>query len=419
VTPAGAIPRELSRLTRPAILAAVAGIVLMLVWLGFSAEQFFRGYLVAFLFVTSISLGSLAIVMLGHLTGGEWSWLTRRISEAAAMNLIVCAVLFIPILFGLGYLFPWADAHRVATDPVLLHKAPYLNRLWFIIRAIIYFAVWIGMAVMLRRLSRAHDRTGDNYHLARAQRISAVGLVVIVVTMTLASVDWILSRDAHFFSTIIGLLVVVGQAAGAMAFLTLILLRVAGRDPIVQYLERKHTVDLGNLLLTMVILWAYMSFAQFLVIWMGNTKEDSSFYVERGMGIVHNVWRWLALGLIIFHFFVPFFILLSRDAKSSHRVLMSVAALLLVSRWLDVVWLIVPTELHRFTGVSLAATIALSGIWLFAFVKYLEGAPLLSTHAPLEPAGTREHGHGHGHGHGQNHGPRIGGAEGPAHATPA
>jgi hypothetical protein len=172
----------------------------------------------------------------------------------------------------------------------------------------------------------------------------------------------------------------------------------------VPVLERKHMVDLGNLLLTVVILWAYMSFAQFLIVWMGNTKEDSSFFVDRGMGIVNNGWRWLALGLIVFHFFVPFFILLSRDNKSRDRVLMTVAGLLLVMRWLDIVWQIVPTQMHRFTGVELAATAGLGGIWLFMFVRNLEGIPLLPTHAPLTPVGS---GHGHAHGHGGAHGARV------------
>ncbi|CAN5569624.1 hypothetical protein BH09PLA1_BH09PLA1_04740 [soil metagenome] len=393
MTPTGAIPREIIRLRRPALIAALAGTVLMLVWLTFSREQFFRGYLVAWMFVLGISLGSLAIVMLSHLVGGEWSWLVRRLGEAAACNLIATAVLFIPILFGLPYLFPWADPHQVALTPILQHKALYLNKTWFLIRAIIYFAIWISLALSLRRLSRQHDRTADNMPLARAQRISAAGLVLIVITMTLASVDWILSRDPHWFSTVIGLLVVVGQAASGMAFLVFMLMRIAGRDPIVPVLERKHMIDLGNLLLTLVILWAYLSFAQFLIIWMGNTKEDINFYVERGMGVVSNGWKWLALLLIVFHFFVPFFILLSRDSKMRERVLLTIAALLLAMRWLDLVWMITPTGHRNFTGVELCATLAIGGIWLMTFIGQLEGIPLLPIHAPLAPAGSDEHGH--------------------------
>lgn len=397
MTPAGAIPRELTRLQRPALLAAAAGIVLMLVWLTFSPEQFFRGYLVAWLFVLGISLGSLAIVMLSHLTGGEWSWLVRRLGEAAANNLIVCAILFIPLAFGLKYLYPWADPELVRTIPILHHKSLWSNPPWFIARTFIYLAIWMALAFMLRRLSLEHDRTGGSLPLARAQRVSAPGLVLYVATMTLASIDWIMSRDAHWFSTVIGLLMVVGQAATGMSFLVLMLMRIAGRDPIVPVLERKHMLDLGNLLLTVVILWAYLSFAQFLIIWMGNTKDDVSFFMERGMGAVRNGWRWLALFLIIFHFFVPFFILLSRDSKSRVRILMIVAVLLLIMRWLDIVWTIVPTGDKSFTGVELAATAALGGIWLAMFVRNLEGVPLLPRHAPLEPAGSHDHAHGDGH----------------------
>ncbi|MBC8106274.1 MAG: hypothetical protein H7Z14_06760, partial [Anaerolineae bacterium] len=384
-------------LQRPALLAAAAGIVLMLVWLTFSPAQFFRGYLVAWLFVLGISLGSLAIVMLSHLTGGEWSWLVRRLGEAAANNLIVCAILFIPLAFGLKYLYPWADPELVRTTPILHHKSLWSNTPWFLIRALIYFAIWITLAFTMRRLSLEHDRTGDNMPLARAQRVSAAGLLLFVITMTLASIDWIMSRDAHWFSTVIGLLTVVGQATTGMAFLVFMLMRIAGRDPIVPMLERKHMIDLGNLLFTVVILWAYLSFSQFLIIWMGNTKEDVNFYAERGMGVVPNGWRWLALFLIIFHFFVPFFILLSRDSKMRTRILMTVAGLLLIMRWLDIVWTIVPTGDKRFTGVELAATAALGGIWLATFVRQLESVPLLPRHAPLAPAGSHDHAHGHGH----------------------
>ncbi|MBC7785506.1 MAG: hypothetical protein H7144_16860, partial [Burkholderiales bacterium] len=161
MTPAGAIPRELTRLQRPALLAAAAGIVLMLVWLTFSPAQFFRGYLVAWLFVLGISLGSLAIVMLSHLTGGEWSWLVRRLGEAAANNLIVCAILFIPLAFGLKYLYPWADPELLRTIPILHHKSLWSNPPWFLIRTLIYFAIWITLAFTMRRLSLEHDRTGD------------------------------------------------------------------------------------------------------------------------------------------------------------------------------------------------------------------------------------------------------------------
>jgi hypothetical protein len=391
MTPGGGIPRELTALTRPALLAAAVGAGLLIV--GFLIPPFhaqvFRAYLFAWLFILGLSTGSLAILMLNHLVPGEWGWLLRRMAEAAAMNLPIVALLFVPVLLGLGHLFPWADAHAVASDRVLQHKAAYLNKGFFLARAAIYFAVWIALAFVLRHLSLENDRTGERRPLRRAQRVSAAGVVLYVITMSFAAVDWVLSRDAHWFSTILGLLVVVSQAAAGMAFLVFMGTRVSGRDPLAPVIEPKHLNDWGNLLLTLVILWAYMSFAQMLIIWMGNLREDVSWYVQRGLSPGHaNWWRWLALLLVVFHFFVPFFILLSRDNKRRARTLHAVAALLLVMRVLDVYWWVAPTSGHGSTSpgkvswFDVPAMLALVGIWLAAWVWHLSGKSLLARGAP-------------------------------------
>jgi hypothetical protein len=230
MTPAGSIPREIVRMTRPALIAAVAGTILMLVVLPFSPAQFFRAYLFAWLFCLGLSLGSMAIVMLTHLVAGEWGWLVRRIGEGAMVNMPLLAILFVPILFGLKYLFPWADEKLVSLDPVMQHRAGYMNATWFTMRFVIYFVIWIGMSAMLRRWSLAHDRTGGVRYLRMAQRLSAPGLVIYVVTMTLASVDLILSRDPHWYSHIIGFVTTVGQALAAMSLITTCCARLPGAN---------------------------------------------------------------------------------------------------------------------------------------------------------------------------------------------
>src|SRR4051812_30701166 len=181
MTPSGTTPREITRLMRPALLAAAAGIVLMLIGLAFNRETFFRSYLVAWLFILGISLGSLAITMLGHLVDGEWAWLIRRIGEAASINLVVVAALFIPLLFGLSYLFPWARPEQVHSDPILIHKSIYLNARWFIIRAALYFAIWIWLASWMRRQSLEYDRSANPEALVRARRAAAGGILIFVV----------------------------------------------------------------------------------------------------------------------------------------------------------------------------------------------------------------------------------------------
>jgi hypothetical protein len=406
MTPAGTIPREILRLQRPALLAALAGAVLLVVGLFSTGPQFFRAYLFAWMFCLGLSLGSLAMVMLSHLVNGDFAWLIRRFAEAAAMNLLLVGVLFIPILFGLKYLFPWADEHLVRADKIMQHRAGYMNPTWFTLRYVLYFVIWIGLAWMLRVWSLGYDRKGDIALLRAAQRVSAPGLLLYVVTVTLAAVDWILSRDPHWYSQIIGLLTVVGQAAAAMALLTYVVCKVAGREPISRYIEPRHLNDLGNLLLTLVILWAYMSFAQFLIIWMGNSKEDIGWYAQRGMGYAPNGWRWLGLFLIVFHFFVPFFILLGRDNKRQAQTLGAIAGWLFLMRILDVYWWVAPAGwfpvphphgaapveheviVGKMSWLDVPALLALVGIWMTLFVQNLKGKPLLARGGP-EPVDER------------------------------
>lgn len=392
MTPAGTIPRELLRLQRPGLIGAGVGIVLMIVGLFLTSHSFFRAYLFAWLFFLGISLGCLAIVMLSFLVNGDWGWLVRRFAEAAAVNLPLLAVLFIPIILGRAHLFPWANKEWVRVDPVLAHRAPYMNTTFFTLRAIIYFAIWIGLAFRLRGLSLAYDRTGELALLRRAQRISAAGLVIYIVTMTLASVDWIMTRDPHWFSHTIGFIVVIGQTASGMAFVTLLVTRVADRDPIAPVIEPRILNDLGNLLLTLVILFTYVSFAQLLVIWMGNIRDDVSYYVDRGFNPTHpNPWRWVGAVLILFHFFLPFFILLGRENKRRARTLGFVAALLLFMRMVDVYFWTAPTDLRAPTiayapgtptWLDIPAVLAIGGVWLVLYVWNLEGQSLLPRTVP-------------------------------------
>jgi hypothetical protein len=392
MTPAGTIPRELLRLQRPGLLGAGVGIALMIVGLFVTSHSFFRAYLFAWLCCLGISLGCLAIVMLSFLVNGDWGWIVRRFAEAAAVNLPLLAVLFIPIILGRAQLFPWAHEEWVRSDHVLAHRAPYMNTTFFTLRAIVYFAVWIGLAFSLRGLSLAYDRTGELALLRRAQRLSAAGLVIYILTMTLASVDWIMTRDPHWFSHAIGFIVVIGQAASGMAFVTLLVTRVADRDPIAPVLEPRILNDLGNLLLTLVILFTYVSFAQLLVLWMGNLKDDVSYYVDRGFNPTRpNAWRWVAAALMLFHFFLPFFILLGRENKRRARTLGSIAVLLLVMRMVDVYFWTAPTDLHppnveyapgTPNWLDIPAVLAMGGVWLVLYVWNLEGQSLLPRTVP-------------------------------------
>jgi hypothetical protein len=368
------MPPGLDRAQRAALVTGGAAVTILAIGGFLDTEQVLRSWLVAFVFWTGIALGCLALVMLQHLTGGAWGIAIRRILEAGASVLPWAALLFLPIALGLPKLYLWAQPAAVAADPVLQHKSPYLNVPFFLARAALYFAVWAAWATMLRRLSLEQDRTGDARVSRRLQLLSGPGIVLYVLTMTFASVDWIMSLEPHWFSTIYGALLVAGQGLGAFAaaITALLLLGRPGR-PVLH--------DLGKLLLAFVMVWAYFSFSQFLIIWAGNLPEETPWYIRRMQG----PWKWVALLLILLHFALPFVLLLSREIKRGSRTLLRVAALVFLMRIVDTWWMTVPAfrdgsvRLHWMDPVAM---VAVGGIAVFLAIRSLRRAPLLPVRDP-------------------------------------
>src|SRR5262249_47976780 len=237
--------------------------------------QFFRSYLVAYLFVTGITLGSLGLVSLNHVTGGRWGVVIRRVSESAMRTLPLLLVLFIPLLLGLTHLYEWARPEVVLHDEVLQHKQPYLNVPFFVVRAGFYFAVWLIVARYLVRWSREQDTTGDPSVVRRLQFLGRGALLLYSLTMTFAAVDWAMSLEPHWFSTIYGILMIGGQVLSAFVFVIPVLTLVADREPFASLITAEQFHDLGNLMLAFVMLYAYFAFSQFLIIWSGNLTEET------------------------------------------------------------------------------------------------------------------------------------------------
>jgi hypothetical protein len=339
--------------------------------------DFFHAYLCAYLFWIGLSVGSLAIVMLHHMTGGSWGFAIRRVLEAGMRTLPLMAVLFIPFVFGIKHLYPWADAEAVASDPLLQHKAPYLNVTFFLVRVAIYFALWIGFAWMNLRLSAKQDRTGDTGPERRARALAGPGLAIYALTVTFAAIDWAMSLEPHWFSTMYGLILMVGQVLSTLCFSVVAAAWLHKHQPFKRFLQASHFHDLGNLMFAFVMLWAYVAFSQFLIIWSGNVSEETPWYTHR----IGGGWQALAIALVVFHFCVPFFLLLLRKTKRSTQYLSLVALLLMTMRFFDLYWLTAPA-FHR-TGfeigwLDLLAPVALGGFWLAAFLQNLKGRPLLS-----------------------------------------
>lgn len=372
---------ELAPAQRKLFVAGGAAAVVSLVGLFTNPAQFFQSYLMAYLFVLGATLGCLALGMIHQLSGGAWGVVTRRLIGASTRVLPVLTVLFIPVLLGRHYLFEWTHADIVAGDEVLQHKQLYLNTPFFIARAALYFLVWNALVYFLNRWSLEQDRTPDPAIARRMQALSGGGLLAYGITASFASFDWLMSIDPHWFSTIYGVLLMGGQGLTALAVLIAALVWLSRRPPLDAIVVPVHFHDLGNLMLAFVMLWAYFSFSQYLIIFSGNLPEEITWYMHR----LHTGWRFVGLTLVLFHFAVPFLLLLSRRMKRTPDLIVKIALGILATRLIDLFWLIAP-EFHKdglvVHWLDVTLPLALSGLWLGCFVWQLRGRAILPLHDP-------------------------------------
>ncbi len=341
--------------------------------------QFFRAYLSAYVFFLGLGLGSMAILMIYHLTGGAWGYLTRRILEAEMRTLPLLAVLFVPVACGVYYLFPWADPALVAADEKLRHQQVYLNPPFFWGRAVLFFVLWLGVAYLLGRWSDAEARTGDPGVSVKLRRLSGAGLVIYGITLHFASIDWVMSLQPVFHSTIFGPLVASGQLVTAQALVMVVLAWLVWRPPLADVVSAEALNDVGNLLLSFLVIWAYMVWFQFMLVWIANLPVDVVWYLPRSRG----GWQWVAYALFVLHFAVPFFLLLLRAVKQTPRLAGAVAALVLFMQLVFGFYQVGPA----FPGTTLAehwmdflTPVGLGGLWLADFLWELGRRPPLPDH---------------------------------------
>jgi hypothetical protein len=384
MNPAPPLHSQLTRVQQGGLILGLIGLLLCLAGAFLAGEQFFQSYLFAYLFWVGLALGCVSILMLHHLIGGGWGFMVQRLLEAGAMTLPLMALLFIPLLFGLRDLYVWARPEVVANDLILQQRSPYMNVPFFLIRALLYFGIWSALAFLLNHWSREQDRTGNPVKTLRLRRVSMVGLLLYIVTASFAAIDWGMSIEPYWYSAIYGLLFIIGQALAAFAFVAIILALLARRTSLAGLVNPRHLKDFGNLLLVFVLLSAYFSFSQYLIIWAGNLPHEVTWYLARGT----QGWEWVALFLVIFHFVMPFLILLPRRVKLSTTLLAVVAALLLFMRLVDVFWYILPTFYPAFQvhWLDLVAPLAIGGLWVASFAWRLKGRPLV----PVEDPRLRE-----------------------------
>ncbi|MCC6329595.1 MAG: hypothetical protein IT174_13855 [Acidobacteria bacterium] len=396
-------PADLNRWRTIAL--GVGGVALIIWAIGtyLNPEQGLRSWLLGFVLFGGIGLGCLGVLLLGYLTGGAWAVATRRAAEAGSRTLPVIFVLFLPLAFGIKRLYEWT--HIPATEHIMQHRGWFMTPESWILRSAVYFILFGVMVFLLNKWGREQDKT-NNYEdaekfLGRATAFSGPAMVFYSLLVTFASVDWVMTLDPHYFSTIWGLLFVAGWALSAFCFLVAVLAFLSDKAPMDRVLGRRHFHDLGKLILALVMIWAYFNFSQFLIIWSGNIPEETVWFQAR----MYHGWGYVAWALILFHFAAPFLVLLLQDLKRRAKTLAKVAVFILVMRWLDMLWLISPTPristhgatlgfIDSFSWMDIVAPIAVGGIWLWYFSTQLMKRPLVPVMDPfLEKA--IEHGHGH------------------------
>jgi hypothetical protein len=371
---------DLTLFRKRALALGVAALALSAAGGIFNPQQFFRSYLVAYLFWIGLPLGSFALVMLHHLVGGRWGFMIQRPLESAVRTFALMAIFFLPLVFGLRELYPWS-LPGAAADPIVREKSAYLNAGFFIARAAAYFAVWIIVGRLLYRWSLEQDRTGESSLTARLQNLSGPGLVLYGLTVTFSAIDWIMSLEPNWYSTIYGMMFMVGYGLAALAFAIIVAYLLADQKPLSQIAGPDRFHDLGNLLLALVMLWAYLGFSQFLLVWTENLREEIPWYLKRMAG----GWQAIAVLLVVGQFALPFLLLLSRSAKRSARFLSGVAFLILFMHWIDLVWLVAPAfhpgrlYLHWMDFTALAG---IGGVWIAVFLFYLGENALLPLRDP-------------------------------------
>lgn len=379
-------PDRAAGLARGLLIAAAAtGIVSLIGLAAGPPRQFLFSYLTAFVFVLSVTLGALFWVILHHLAGAGWSVVVRRLQENMTRALPWMALLFLPVLFGVLSIYSWTSAPDAAADPhghaLWQGKTWWLNLPFFVARAVVYFVVWAWVAWSFFRPSAEQDASGDVGLTKRMQWFSPPAMFLLALTSTLAAVDWLMTLDWKWYSTIFGVYFWAGAVLSSMACLTLIVLGLRAAGYLANTITLEHQHDLGKWLFGFVVFWAYIAFAQYFLIYCGNIPEETRFFVHR----LEGSWLWLSVALPVGQFVVPFVLLLSRTAKRTTPILATGAAIILVFHYVDMYWLVMP-NLHT-EGMSphwldLTTLVALTSAAALVVVQALRTHALIPVRDP-------------------------------------
>lgn len=362
-----------------AMIVGCICLLLSLIGAFFNTKQFFISYLFGYLVWLGLALGCFTVTMMHHLTGGRWGYPIRRFLEAGLWTIPVMAILFIPLFFGVKNLYPWANLPHGSSGAG--NYGHYMSMLWFIVRNIFYFLVWIFFSWRLRKLSLLQDSTENPDPTRKLINLSGPGIVLIPLTVTFAYIDWIMALEQHWYSTVFGAIILAGEVLAACAFAAILLKLFRGNSILSKWVRPIHYHQLGNLILAFVLFWTYVGFGQLLIIYSGNLPPEINWYLHR----IAGGWKYV-IGLIaLFNFFLPFFLLLFRAFKTHIEILSAIAVAILASHVLYIFWLVQPSFYQKGFSLSwldVTALLGIGGIWFASFIHSLAGANLIPRNDP-------------------------------------
>jgi hypothetical protein len=364
---------------------AIGGIALVLGIVGavVSPEKFVHAYLTGYFLVLGMTLGSLGLLMCQHLTGGVWGIVIRRPLEAATRNIWLMAVLFLPIVLGMKYLYSgngaetgWLNSPKTGEHALSNYQQSYLTLHGYLFRAVLYFVIWFVLVYFYNLWSKQQDANPEDVSLRqRLKKFAGPGIILYVLAMTFASIDWVMSISPHWASTIYGFIFVAGQLTSSMCLMIITVVALTRFEPYKGFLQPRHLHDLGKLLFAFNMLWAYFAFSQLLIIWSGNQPEEISFYRTR----LYGEWGVVAVIVLLLTFALPFLILLSRDVKRTPGLISKVSIWMLVFRLVDLYWMTQP-EFRASAWpnwLDVVLPVALVGVWVGFFAWNLKQRPVL------------------------------------------
>ena len=396
-------PADIEARRSRALVVGAAALLLCAVGFFLNRDQFFRAWLIGYMLWLGVALGSMGLMMIHHLSGGAWGMVVRRVWEASSRTLPLLTILFIPVVLGLNRLYPWTHTELMQSDEILRHKAIYLNPTFFLARAAIYFIGWNLIAWRMTALSRAQDE-GDVTATRSMQRLSGGGLVFLALSITFVGVDWFMSLNPDFYSTMFGFLFMNYLGLAGLAFTIVMATYLRKTEPMSALFRPSHFADYGKLTLAFVMMWAYFQFSQYLLVYAANLQDEIPYVLTR----IDGGWQYLALFLLVFQFVVPFCLLLSRPLKREPERLVKLALWLLIVRVIDTFMYVTPEfstgganrwfvagehgSVFFVSWLDIVTPIAIGGLWFWMFFTQLRQRPLLPIGDPYLPAALESSG---------------------------